>query len=114
QDVGHDHERGQPGLRLRGQVRAAFLELEEAGEAAGRSAWSWRAGLRFGAHRDADLLARATRAETHGRLGPRGSRTRDRPSRPRSRSPPGPDPGPTLRISYSSSRASRPSNSIWT
>ena len=52
------------------------------------------------------------RAETRGGLGPR--RSDPRPSLAAALVAPGRLTGPTLRIRYSSSRASRPSSSIWT
>ena len=111
QDVGHDHERGQAGLGLRGEVRAPFGELEVARRS--RRPPPLEAALGASSrHRDPSLLALAAR-RTPGAGSDRAAVSPAVP--PRSRLPPPPVRGSAgLRIRYSSSWASRPSSSIWT
>src|SRR6185503_8003216 len=107
-DVGHDHERGQAGPGLRDEVRPPFAELE--------------------VRRDpihADLTLHSVRAGTSRGLGPRRLDWSLRLGRP---TPPSPQTLEPCRpggrdwtgqaagsgIRYSTSRASRPSSSIWT
>ena len=100
-DVGHDHERGHAGADLGRQVGLALGELEI------------RRDRVHGRHASILVVRRAGRLGPHQDIAP--PYTAEDPSRPRADAPESAGSHTRLPMyDYSSSRASRPSSSIWT